>query len=114
MITIEQTVDVPANGRISLVLPKTVPSGKANLRLIFTPIQTETPGDEKEVTTRPMPVSKKTHCNPPLDMREAHIAFAWNTGRTDDSSRKYAGCLKGKSVFAGDPVEIQRKMRSEW
>ena len=31
-----------------------------------------------------------------------------------DSSRVYAGCLKGKNIFKGDPVAIQRKMRDEW
>ena len=31
-----------------------------------------------------------------------------------DSSRVYAGCLKGKHIFKGDPVAIQRKMRDEW
>jgi hypothetical protein len=27
---------------------------------------------------------------------------------------QYYGCLKNSPVFEGDPVEIQRKMRSEW
>jgi hypothetical protein len=31
-----------------------------------------------------------------------------------DSLGDLYGCLKNSSTFAGDPVEIQRKMRDEW
>lgn len=30
------------------------------------------------------------------------------------SMRDYEGCLKDSKAFAGDPVEIQRKLRAEW
>jgi hypothetical protein len=109
---IQQTIDIPADRRIhlDLTLPETVPSGKSELRLVFTPVQGK--AAELEASTIPIPI-KRQHNNPPLDHREASIALAWGA-RTNDSSRKYAGCLKGKGIFTGDPVEIQRKMRNEW
>ena len=30
------------------------------------------------------------------------------------SMRDYEGCLKDSKAFAGDPLEIQRKLRAEW
>jgi hypothetical protein len=108
MIEIQQTIDIPANRRLSLELPKSVPSGKSSVRLFFTPAQTETP------------VSKRHHYNPPLTLADAKAVIAERirhkeVGETiEDSSRKFAGCLNGKNIFKGDPVEIQRKMRDEW
>jgi hypothetical protein len=108
MIAIRQTVDVPANRRISLELPKSVPSGKSDVRLFFAPAGTE------------KPVSPKAHCNAPLTLAEAKAAIAERMRRKEngevleDSSRKYAGCLNGKNIYKGDAVEIQRKMRDEW
>jgi hypothetical protein len=66
------------------------------------------------------PVSKKRHYNPPLTLAEAKVVIAERIRRKEngetieDSSREFAGCLNGKNIFKGDPVEIQRKMRDEW
>lgn len=35
-------------------------------------------------------------------------------GKPKRSMRDYEGCLKDSKAFAGDPVEIQRKLRAEW
>ncbi|MDR3276670.1 MAG: hypothetical protein LBT11_05615, partial [Treponema sp.] len=100
---IQQTIDIPADRRIhlDLTLPETVPSGKSDLCMVFVPVQAK--AVEQKVTVSP-PAGKKEHNNAPLDYREASIALAWGS-RPDDSSRKYAGCLKGKGIFKGDPVE---------
>jgi hypothetical protein len=108
MIEIQQTIDIPADRRLSIELPKTVPSGKLSVRLFFTPARTATP------------VSKKRHYNPPLTVADAKAVIAERIRRKEDGeiiedfSRKYAWCLKGKNIFKGDPVKIQRRMRDEW
>jgi hypothetical protein len=108
MIEIQQTIDIPANRRLSLELPKSVPSGKSSVRLFFTPAWTATQ------------VSKKSHYNPPLLLADAKAVIAERIRRKEggeiieDSTRTYAGCLAGKNIFKGDPVEIQRRMRDEW
>jgi hypothetical protein len=108
MITIQETVDIPADRRLSIKLPESVPSGRSSITLIFTPAQAETQ------------IPQKSHCNTPLTLQEAKAIIAEKIRRKEngeiceDSSRKYAGCLKGKNIFKGDPVEIQRKMRDEW
>jgi hypothetical protein len=56
----------------------------------------------------------------PLLLAEAKAVIAERIRRKEggaiieNSSRKYAGCLQGKNIFKGDPVEIQRRMRDEW
>jgi hypothetical protein len=105
MIAIQQTVDVPANRWISLELPKSVPSGKSDVRLFFAPAET---------------LPEKSHYIPPLTLTEAKAVIAERIRRKEggevleDSSRKYAGCLNGKNIYKGDVVEIQRKLRDEW
>jgi hypothetical protein len=100
MIAIEQIVDIPADRRLhlDLNLPPTAPEGRTSIVLVVPEA----------------PQSAGEHHNPPLSVSEARAALARKAGQPGDSSRKYAGCLKGKNVFKGDPVEIQRKMRNEW
>jgi hypothetical protein len=123
MMTIQQTsmqciVDIPADRRLVLDLPDTVPSGQTSVRLIFTPINAaRQPARSETCPQDAPPPPAQNHDNPPLDLREArmHIAFAaMRQDKSGDSSRKFAGCLKGKNIFKGDPVAIQRKMRNEW
>ena len=115
MMTIQQTIDIPTDRRLVLDLPDTVPSGQTSVRLIFTPINAARQPAKSE--TCPQDAQPQNHDNPPLDLREAriHIAFAaMRQDKSGDSSRKFAGCLKGKNIFKGDPVAIQRTMRNEW
>jgi hypothetical protein len=108
MITIQQTVDIPVDRRLYLELPKSIPSGKATVALVFASAEVEAP------------VSPQKHYHSPLGLEEAKAVIAERIRRREngevfeDSARKYAGCLKGKKIFKGDPVEIQRKMRNEW
>jgi hypothetical protein len=116
MVTIQQTVDIPADRRLTFEVPETVPNGKSTVKVIFTPIH----GENKTAPLVEVPQGgskKNAHINYPQDLREAQIELAFKTmpGHADkDPSRKFAGCLKGKNVFKDDPVEIQRKMRDEW
>ncbi|MDR3335923.1 MAG: hypothetical protein LBT16_01850, partial [Treponema sp.] len=107
----QQTVDIPADRRLFLVLPDTVPSGKTNLTLTFTPAQSspeQGPGDFAYLLR-----------DSPKTVKEAIAEAKRKTAERlenpeKDSMKKYAGCLKDSPVFEGDPVEIQRKMRDEW
>jgi hypothetical protein len=167
MITIQKTVDIPADRRLIVDLPEAVPSGRVNVCLVFDPsAETAAPvadgararllshefptieeikaeaarkGAEREAAIKATgvdPLQKYCGCLKdvfdedgvviqremrdeapalyPLDRREAINAIAWNHGKQNDSSRVYAGCLKGKHIFKGDPAAIQRKMRDEW
>jgi hypothetical protein len=117
MMTVQQTINIPSDRWLHMELPKTVPSGKFDLRLIFTPMQTEAAKWEAPIAPN---LAKKQHDNQPLTVAEARTEIARKKlcRRQDpsyeDSSHKYAGCLNGRNVFKGDPVEIQRKMRDEW
>jgi hypothetical protein len=111
-MTIQRTIDIPADRKIQMTLPENVPSGKVEIILEFKSVAA--PAAPAEVNPVHKSAPNNARSNPPVDLREARIVLAWNSGRTDDSSRKYAGCLKGKNIFTGDPVAIQRKMRDEW
>jgi hypothetical protein len=78
-MTIEQTVEIPADHRLVMELPADVPTGTANVKLSIS---------SKE---KPAKMSRQ--------MRNI---------------MRFYGCLKDSPVFEGDPVEIQRQMRSEW
>jgi hypothetical protein len=116
MITIQKTIDIPADRRLTLDLPKNIPSGRVNVCMVFD-TSTETAASLTEAEPPAAETPPRGDDAPalyPLDRREAINAIAWNYGKQNDSSRVYAGCLKGKGVFKGDPVAIQRKMRDEW
>ena len=54
-MTIEQTVEIPANRRIFFDLPPELPVGKAKVELIFTPLSApKETGREKIHLTKPM------------------------------------------------------------
>jgi hypothetical protein len=154
IITIQRTVDIPADRRIHLDIkaPDTIPKGRTQVLLSFPAVEaaeSAAPAREpwiplvswlrkrREERFRravmrvagclanspafegdPVEVIRKMRDEwaalYPLDRREAINAIAWNHGKKNDSSRVYAGCLKGKNIFKGDPVAIQRKMRDEW
>jgi hypothetical protein len=109
MMILEQTVDIPADRRLYLELPETVPSGRTKVVLTFSMMETQG-ADEPSGA----PETKKPRLGGLMSIEEARKTAEQLRGRTDDSTRRYAGCLKGRAIFEGDPVEIQRKMRSEW
>jgi hypothetical protein len=79
-MTIEQTVEIPANRRLTLdlSLPESLPWGEAKVKLSIKPF-----GKRR----------KKTFI---------------------ESLGPLCGCLKTSPVFEGNPVEIQKQMRTEW
>jgi hypothetical protein len=121
MMSIQQTIDIPADRRLYLELPESVPSGKCDLRLIFTPSLSsrERSADERSAGERQTVDFAHLLRNSPKTVQEA-IAQAKRktTERQEnpemDSMIKYAGCLKNSPIFEGDPIEIQRRMRDEW
>jgi hypothetical protein len=136
VMTVEQTVEIGADRRISLDLtvPETVPGGKTQVVVLFIP-QTAATGTGKSegepqagfgLGTVPAEQLKKLLAdsaqpsdksyNVPLDLREAQIAISFNSGKShkDKSFIKHAGCLKNSHLFQGDSVAIQKEMRSEW
>lgn len=49
-----------------------------------------------------------------LEFLEAKKKAAASKSALSPSFDDFVGSLKGSKVFEGDPVEIQRQMRSEW
>jgi hypothetical protein len=86
---------------LDLNLPLTAPEGRTSIVLVVPEVPQIAGGTGERR-------------NPPLGLSEARAVLERKAGQSGGSSRKYAGCLKGKNIFKGDPVEIQRKMRDEW
>jgi hypothetical protein len=96
-MTIEQTVDIPANHRLHLdfELPLSLPVGKAKVELTVTP-------DE--------PLADKK-------MEEARKIWAWNRSHREEvraKLQKLRGSLPPASFGGMDGVSYQRKVRAEW
>jgi hypothetical protein len=92
-MTIEQIIDIPANRKISLEVPWSIPQGKTILS--FTPVSTVSTFGNSPRTTQEA-----------LQMAEAKAA---------DPDRKplsrHFGTLKG--LWDGDEVAYQRELRDE-
>lgn len=93
-MTVEQTIDIPANRRVTLDVPRTVPVGKTIL------------------TFTPVPPSPSVDNSPRTVAEALQIAEA----RAADPNRKplsrYFGALKG--IWNEDAVAYQRGLRDEW
>lgn len=70
---------------------------------IYFDLPGNTPGGEAKVTLKVKPVIKK----------KWPFSLFRRKSFTESLGDLY-GCLKDSKTFAGDPMEIQRKMRSEW
>jgi hypothetical protein len=122
-MTIEQTIEIPADRRVhlDLPLPETTPTGRAEVQITITMV----PASKKEepklgmFTTEQLKtliganVPDLPNSNGVLERREALQALAWQYGkpRKEHSLFKYAGCLKESGIFDGDSMDIQREMR---
>jgi hypothetical protein len=111
MVTIQQTIDIPADRRLYLELPETVPSGKFDLRLIFTPAQ----------STRKRQSEGFDHLlrNSPKTVKEAIAEAQRKTAERIAGGREpfeeARKLLNGRRLFDGvDGVEYQRRLRDEW
>jgi hypothetical protein len=83
MMTLQKTVEIPADHRLllKLDLPVSLPDGLADITLKIRP---------KMVKKWRLPFFRRT------------------------SIMDFYGCLKDSETFAGDSMDIQRKMRDEW
>ena len=91
-MTIEQIIDIPANRRISIEVPRAIPQGKTILS--FTPVSSTFENSPR--TTQEA-----------IQMAEAKAA---NPNRMPLS--RHFGALKG--LWDGDEVAYQRNLRDEW
>jgi hypothetical protein len=111
MMTIQQTIDIPADRWLHLELPKTVPSGKFDLRLIFTPAQS--------IRERQSGGFAHLLRDSPKTVKEAIAEARQKTAERIASGREpfeeSRELLNGRRLFDGvDGVEYQRKIRDEW
>jgi hypothetical protein len=113
MITIQRTVDIPADRRLLLDLPKAVPSGMVNIVLVVSSVDTPS---EISANNSAIP-HVLSHTFPTIEEIKAEAARKADERMANpqmDPLLRYAGCLKNSGVFEGDAVAIQRKMRDEW
>jgi len=98
-MTITQTVDIPADRRITLEVPREVPSGP--VILTFTPAS---------------PAKKDSVPKKRKDPRTIEEALQMAEEQAADPNRKPISRLFGthKGIFGGDGVAYQRAIRDEW
>ena len=91
-MTVEQIIDIPANRRISLEVPKAIPQGKTILS--FTPVSNSF-GNSPRTTQEAMQMAEAKASDPNRMPLSRHF-----------------GALKG--LWDGDEVAYQRELRDEW
>jgi hypothetical protein len=104
MMTLEQTVDIPADRRLYLELPETVPSGRTKLILNFEALPSQ--------SAAPL----KNELSPELRaaMQEAEEKWRYNKAHREEINA-FRGCLKDSPIWDNlDGVAYQRKIRDEW
>jgi hypothetical protein len=101
MITIKQTVDIPADRRLYLALPQSVPSGRADIVLVLSTAKEAS----RVAMAEPFPSIEELK-------EEASAKYAEMLKTGVDPLARFAGCLK--DVFTEDGVEYQRRLRDEW
>jgi hypothetical protein len=108
MVTIEQTVDVPADRRLhlDLVLPQTMPSGRTSVMLVF-PVSAKNKEVPRPYRTEPAPTIEELKA-------EAAAKYAKMRETGIDPWQQFRESLHGKTIFGEDGVEYQRRMRDEW
>lgn len=101
-MTIQQTVDIPASRKVhfDVILPETMPSGKAKVILDFSPVAPQSnpsPGNALEKA-----------------LKEAGEKRLYNQAHPEEI-RALRGCLKDSPIWDGlDGLAYQRKIRNEW
>ena len=111
MITIEQTITIPADRRLHLdmTLPQSVPSGRTSIVLIIpTSEPAESAEEEAPLVYKPAPEPTIEELMEDARQKtEARLADP-----SGDSLQKYCGCLE--DAFPEDGLVYQRRMRDEW
>jgi hypothetical protein len=91
MTTITQTIDIPASRKITLTVPETVPTGRAEVALCFTPAEK---GERK--------------------FRIPIISWLEDRRIRKNCEAIDRACGLYNPPWPGDGVEIQRQLRAEW
>lgn len=119
MITIQQTVDIPANHRLTLEVPREVPEGRTSVVLVFSEAK-EKPDNPVESRVRepvdahifdPFPTLEELKAAAARKTAEQQAYFE-ATGK--DPLVELRDSMKGMPFAGIDGVEYQRKMRDEW
>ena len=122
MITIQRTVDIPADRRLLLELPQAVPSGRVNVCLVFDTSEVQAESAAQNPPDAASRLLSQKFPNFPdfpsieelkaegLRKAEERESIIKTTGI--DPLQKFCGCLG--EVFDEDGVAIQRSMRDEW
>jgi hypothetical protein len=118
MITIERTVEIPADRRLVLDLPPNAPSGRVNIVLVVSREETSTeipaaPDDDalRRVLSHKFPTIEELKAEAARKAAEQQAYFE-ATGRNwfEDMRASFK-----TTPFEGiDGVEYQRSMRDEW
>jgi hypothetical protein len=111
MMTIEQTVDIPADKRLRLdvTLPETMTASQADVVLIIVPRSASITAQPEDIRAQLTPLRTIEEC-----IAEAKKKAEWERV----SGHKPFEALrnrKGPPLFGGeDGLVIQRRMRDEW
>jgi len=103
-MSVTQTVEIPADHRLTIDVPREIPMGRAVLT--FTPASVQK-SKEQRYDTDPLPGGSYN------TVEEAMQAAA---EKAADPNRKPISRLFGKhkGIFGGDGVAYQRAIRDEW
>jgi hypothetical protein len=103
-MTIEQTIEIPADHRLVLEMPHEIPAG-TKVDVVIKSESSVNSFSSLRTSTEPADLDVEPSVRgSPLDTRS-------NWERHFDEA---LGCVKGTGILEGDSVEIIRKMRDEW
>jgi hypothetical protein len=110
MMTIQQIVDIPADRklRFDVVLPETVPCGKAEVVLNFPSIALHGEAAEQEASRGLSPLLEKT-------MEEAEQKRLYWASHPEELKQMLDRVRKGPPLFGGiDADEFKQRNNDEW
>jgi hypothetical protein len=114
MMTITQTIDIPASRKITLTVPETVPTGRVSLRVLF-----QIPEQRAAKPRRPArknAAPKLAYTPQPFPtLEELKEEAHRKTLEREASGRDPWAEVYGSMPDAfGDAVQYQRELRDEW
>lgn len=94
IMTIQQTVEIPADRRVTFDLPETIPAGLARFSITVEP---DADGISDQETQSIIARARRGELSP-----------------SPDDAARFFGCFKGNAPWKGDAVAAIRNMRDEW